>query len=88
MNYYTMKTVYFDLYLESLGFKRLAKKYLGKGLTLRKTLSDTRYKRIFTSNNFEVDLDAIINAETFTDEVNDIYDICIEPNGKICLLAD
>ena len=87
-NLYLCPILYLDQYLEVIGLKRLAKKYAGRGITLKKTLSDTRYRRIFASPDFEAKLDSIIDAEDFTAEVNDACDLLIYADGKIFLVAD
>lgn len=87
-NIYLCPSLYLHQYMKELGFERLSKKYAGRGITLKKTLSDTRYRRIFASPDFEAKLDSIIDAEDFTDEVNDACDLLIYADGKICLVAD
>ena len=82
-NSYLCRILFLDNYLEKLGFKRLSKKYAGKGITLKKTLSDKRYRRIFASPDFEANLDNIVNAKWFTDEVNDIVDIVVNEDGTV-----
>ena len=88
MNFYATEIVFLDKYLEYLGFDRLSQKYANKGLTLKKTLSDKRYRHICASPDFEAQIDNIVNASYFTDEVNDACDFCIEANGKVLLVAD
>ena len=82
-NLYLCPSIFLDDYFEKLGFKNLAKKYAGKGITLKKTLSDKRYQKIFASTNFEANLDNIITADWFTDEVADIVDIVVNENGTV-----
>ena len=82
-NLYLCPSIFLDNYLEKLGFKRLSKKYAGKGITLKKTLSDKRYRRIFASPDFEANLDNIINSDWFTDEVIDIVDIVVNEDGTV-----
>ena len=77
------RSVFGGYWIETVG-----KKYARRGITLKKTLSDTRYRRIFASSDFEAKLDTIIDAEDFTDEVNDACDLLIYADGKICLVAD
>ena len=87
-NLYLCPILYLDQYLEAIGLKRLAKKYARRGITLKKTLSDTRYRRIFASSDFEAKLETIIDADDLTDEVNYACDLLIYADGKICLVAD
>ena len=82
-NLYLCPSIFLDDYFEKLGFKSLAKKYAGRGITLKKTLSDKRYRRIFASPDFEANLDNIINADWFIDEVNDIVDIVVNEDGTV-----
>ncbi len=82
MNFFSSDISFLDAYLEHLGFEKLARKYSGKGLTLRLTLSESRYKRIIVSSDFEKRLDEIINSEFFD---NDLHDIVIDKDGHISL---
>ena len=82
-NLYLCPSIFLDDYFEKLGFKSLAKKYAGRGITLKKTLSDKRYRQIFASTDFEANLDNIINSDWFTDEVIDIVDIVVNEDGTV-----
>ena len=82
-NLYLCPSIFLDDYFEKLGFKSLAQKYAGKGITLKKTLSDKRYRQIFASTDFEANLDSIITSDWFTDEANDEVDIVVSPDGTV-----